>query len=512
MAYLVHHFLRDTARRLPDKTALIAGKVRRSFADLDRDSDAIAVALRERGVRRGDRVAIMLENSAEYVTAFFGASKAGAVYVPVNPSTKADKLAYILNDCTVTALVAPTALARTVLPALAEAPSVTSTLWVGPVVPDCAGAASFAEALAGAATPGDAGLIDHDLAAILYTSGTTGKPKGVMLTHANLCAVNRSIAEYLANTADDVVMCVLPVTFGYGLSQVVTSALVGFTLVLERSFAFPADTLARMVEHRITGLAGVPTLFATLLQMETARTADLSSLRYLTNAAAPMPVAHIRRVRELFPHAAFFSMYGCTECSTRVAYLEPERLDDKIASVGRAIPNCEAMVLDEDGNPAAPGVVGELVVRGANVMRGYWNRPEATADKLRDDPRGGKRYHTGDLFYADAEGFLHFVARKDDVFKCRGEKVSPKEVEAVLCELDCIAEAGVAGVPDPVDGMAVKAFLVPREGATVNEAEVRQHCRARLESHMVPRFIELHAELPKTESGKLKRAVLAGTA
>ncbi|MGQ9367184.1 class I adenylate-forming enzyme family protein [Azospirillum sp. A39] len=512
MAYLVHHFLRDTARRMPDKTALIAGKVRRSFAELERDSDAVAAALQAQGVGRGDRVAIMLENSVEYVTAFFGALKAGAVYVPVNPSTKADKLAFILNDGGVRALVAPVALARVALPALEEAPSVAATLWVGPAVPERAGAASYATAVAAGGIPADAGLIDQDLAAILYTSGTTGKPKGVMLTHANLCATNRSIAAYLGNVADDVVMCVLPITFGYGLSQVVTSALVGFTLVLERSFAFPADTLARMVEHGITGLAGVPTLYATLLQMEAAKAADLGRLRYLTNAAAPMPVAHIRRVRELFPQAAFYSMYGCTECSTRVAYLDPRRLDDKIASVGRAIPNCEAYVADDEGRPLPPGEVGELVVRGANVMRGYWNRPDATAEKLRDDPAGGKRYHTGDLFYADAEGFLHFVARKDDVFKCRGEKVSPKEVEAVLCELDCVAEAGVTGVPDPVDGMAVKAFLVPAEGASINEAEIRQHCRGRLESHMVPKFIELRAELPKTESGKLKRAMLAETA
>ncbi|HEY0835670.1 MAG TPA: AMP-binding protein [Azospirillum sp.] len=511
MVFLVHHLLTDTARRVPDKTALVAGTNRRSFAELDRDSDAVAGALRRLGVRRGDRVAIMLENSVEYVTAFFGTMKAGAVYVPVNPSIKADKLAYILDDCAVSVLVAPVALARTVLPALADAPSVKGTLWVGPAIPDgAARAASYAEALAAPAADTDdptANLIDEDLAAILYTSGTTGKPKGVMLTHANLVATARSIASYLGNTPDDVVLCVLPLTFGYGLSQVTTSALVGFTLVIERSFAYPADTLKRMVEHRVTGLPGVPTLFATLLQMEAVKTADLSSLRYLTNAAAPLPTAHIRRVVELFPQATFHSMYGMTECSTRICTLDPARLHDKTASVGTAIPNSEAYVVDEDGNRAAPGVVGELVVRGVNVMRGYWGRPEETAKRLR-----GGVLHTGDLFTTDAEGFLYFVARQDDVFKCRGEKVSPKEVEGVLCELHEVAEAAVAGVPDAADGMAVKAFLVPREGAAINEAAVRQHCRARLESHLVPKFIEIRAELPKTESGKLKRSDLAESA
>ncbi|HYH37808.1 MAG TPA: AMP-binding protein [Azospirillum sp.] len=506
MAFLVHHLLAETARRDPHKVALIAGPTRRTFAELDADSDAVACALQRQGVERGDRVAIMLENSVEYVTAFFGTIKAGAVYVPVNPSTKADKLAWILNDCGVRALVAPTALARTVLPALAEAPGVQATLWVGPALPALGGAASIGEILADAARPepADAGCIDQDLAAILYTSGTTGKPKGVMLTHANLVATARSIAGYLKNTPDDVVLCLLPLTFGYGLSQVTTSALVGFTLVLERSFAFPLDTLKRMVEHRVTGLPGVPTVFATLLQMDAVKDADLSSLRYLTNAAAPLPVAHLQRVRELFPGAAFYSMYGATECSTRIAYLEPSELATRPGSVGKAIPNCEAYVVDDAGERAAPGEVGELVVRGANVMRGYWNRPEATADRLRDGA-----YHTGDLFRADEQGFLTFVARKDDVFKCRGEKVSPKEVEAVLCELPAVAEAAVLGVPDPADGMAVKAVIVPREGASLTPAAIVQHCRARLEGHMVPKVVEFRADLPKTESGKLKRSELA---
>jgi len=512
MAFLVHHLLAQTARRDPSKVALVTGGIQRTFAELDADSDTVAKAFQNLGVRRGDRVAIMLENSVEYVTAFFGALKAGAVYVPVNPSTKADKLAYILNDCGVRALVTPTALARNVLPALANAPSVTGTLWVGavlPVLPQGGGsAASLGEILAAPhATPADPGCIDQDLAAVLYTSGTTGKPKGVMLTHANLVATARSIAAYLKNTPDDVVLSVLPLTFGYGLSQVTTSALVGFTLVLERSFAFPSDTLKRMVEHRITGLPGVPTFFATLLQMDAVKSADLSSLRYLTNAAAPLPVAHIRRLVELFPQAAFYSMYGATECSTRITYLEPQHLFDKPASVGKAIPNCEAYVVDEDGNRVAPGVVGELAVRGANVMRGYWNRPDATSKCLRDGV-----FLTGDLFRADEDGFLHFVARKDDVFKCRGEKVSPKEVESVICEIEDVAEAAVIGVADSVDGMAVKAFIVPCEGAALTQAAVVQHCRGRLEGHMVPKFVEFRADLPRTESGKLKRTKLTATA
>ncbi|AWK89268.1 long-chain fatty acid--CoA ligase (plasmid) [Azospirillum thermophilum] len=513
MLYLVHQFLGETASRMPDRTALIAGEARRSFAGLDRESDAVACALQQAGVRRGDRVAVMLENSIEYVASLFAVLKAGGVFVPVNPSTKADKLAWLLSDSGATLLVAPTALARQVLPALEETSA--TPLWVGAPLPEgAAGPATdglfYADLLAAPhRAPADPGLIDQDLAAIMYTSGTTGRPKGVMLTHASYVATTRSIAGYLGNRPDDVVMCLLPLTFGYGLSQVLTGALVGFTVVLERSFAFPKETLARMVKHRITGLPGVPTVFSTLLGLEALKTADLSSLRYLTNAAAPLPIAHIDRLRALFPDAAFHSMYGMTECCTRIATLDPARLGEKTGSVGRAIPNCAAYVAGEDGSPLPPGTVGELVVRGANVMRGYWNRPEETAKRLRRGPQGETLLFTGDLFTMDADGDLHFVSRKDDVFKCRGEKVSPKEIETVLYELDAVAEACVVGVPDPADGLAVKAFIVARDDRALSETMVRQHCRGRLESHLVPKFIEFCDALPKTDSGKIRRAALA---
>ncbi|MBP2232160.1 amino acid adenylation domain-containing protein [Azospirillum agricola] len=513
MAHLLHQFLTETAARTPAHTALIAGDARRSFAELDRDSDAVACALQSAGIGRGDRVAVMLENSIEYVAGLFGALKAGAVFVPVNPSTKSDKLGYLLADCGVRALLAPSALARQVLPALSDLPTPPAVLWVGAALPPETEGLLYADALSAPhRVPAAPGLIDQDLAAIMYTSGTTGRPKGVMLTHANFVNTSWAISSYLENTPDDVVMCVLPLTFGYGLSQILTGARVGFTVVLERSFAFPLETLKRMVQHRITGLPGVPTFFSTLLNLEALKTADLSSLRYVTNAAAPLPAAHLRRVRELFPQAVFHSMYGMTECCTRICTLDPADLDSKPASVGRAIPNCETFIADEDGNRLPPGTVGELVVRGANVMRGYWNRPEETAKRLRSGPLGETLLFSGDLFTQDSDGHLYFVSRKDDVFKCRGEKVSPKEVENVLYELEAVAEACVVGVPDAADGLAVKAYLVPRDGAILSEPAIRQHCRGRLESHLVPKFLEIRDALPKTETGKIRRADLAQTA
>ncbi|HEX6570284.1 MAG TPA: fatty acid--CoA ligase family protein, partial [Acidimicrobiales bacterium] len=359
------------------------------------------------------------------------------------------------------------------------------------------------------AAPRDPGLIDADLASIIYTSGSTGRPKGVMLTHRNVVHNAWSISTYLGLVAGDVVACLLPLSFDYGLFQVFMGARVGAAVVLERSFAYPYEVLRRLAAHRVTVLPGVPTVFATILQMSPLDGVDLSSVRLLTNTAAALPPAHIHRLREAFPGARIFSMYGLTEC-TRVSYLDPDRLADKVTSVGKAMPNTEAYVVDDDGRRVPPGEVGELVVRGASVMRGYWGKPAETAQMLRAGENAGETVlHTGDRFTIDDEGFLYFVGRTDDVFKCKGEKISPKEVEHVLYELDDVAEAAVVGVPDELDGMAVKAVVALRPGSALTAEGVRRHCRARLESYMVPRHVELRDELPKTDSGKIRRAALA---
>jgi acyl-CoA synthetase (AMP-forming)/AMP-acid ligase II len=386
-------------------------------------------------------------------------------------------------------------------------------VWIGGV-PETGGltpALAYDDAVAAGAgrRPADPGLIDADLGALVYTSGSTGQPKGVMLTHRNLVHNAWSISTYLGLRADDVVACMLPLAFDYGLFQVLMAARVGCAVVLERSFAYPRDVVGRLADRRVTVLPGVPTIFATLLQSMPFDGVDLSSVRMLTNTAAALPPAHIRRLRDAFPGARVFSMYGLTEC-TRVSYLDPDRLDDKITSVGKAMPNTEAYVVDADGNRAPPGEVGELVVRGASVMRGYWGKPEATAACLRDGEIAGEKVlHTGDQFRADEDGFLYFVGRTDDVFKCKGEKISPKEIEHVLYELEAVAEAAVVGVPHEIDGQAVKAVVAPAPGATLSEEQVRRHCRARLENYMVPRFVDVLEALPKTDTGKIRKAALA---
>jgi acyl-CoA synthetase (AMP-forming)/AMP-acid ligase II len=353
--------------------------------------------------------------------------------------------------------------------------------------------------------PADPG-IDLDLAMIVYTSGSTGFPKGVTMTHANIAAAATSITTYLESSPEDVVLSVLPLAFDYGLYQALMCAKVGATLVLEKSFTYPAVVLEKLKAERVSGFPLVPTLAAMLLQMKHLTPAMFPDLRYLTNTAAALPRAHIERLRDLFPQAKLFSMYGLTECK-RCTYLPPEQLAVRPESVGIAIPGTEAYVVDELDQRVPPGMVGELVIRGAHVMKGYWADEEASARVLKPGRYPWEKVlYTGDLFRTDQEGYLYFVGRKDDIIKTRGEKVSPKEVENVLYELPAIREAAVIGVPDPVLGQALKAIVAADEGLT--ERDVIRHCAARLEDFMVPSIVEFRGQLPKSENGKIARKEL----
>jgi len=284
---------------------------------------------------------------------------------------------------------------------------------------------------------------------------------------------------------------------------------IGATVVLEKSFTFPTKVLQTMAAERVTVFPGVPTMFAMLLNMSNLGTYDLSALRMVTNTAAALPEEHIRRIREMFPQAMLFSMYGLTECK-RVTYLPPEQLDFRPTSVGRGMPNQEWWLVDEQGNRLPHGTTGELVVRGSHVMRGYWEKPEATAERLRPGPVPGEVVlYTGDIFRTDADGFLYFVGRKDDIIKSRGEKVSPREVENVLYALKGVREVAVIGVPDAVLGQAVKAFIVLAEGYAYTEKDILRHCQGALENYMIPKYVVIVGSLPKTNTGKIRKTGLA---
>jgi acyl-CoA synthetase (AMP-forming)/AMP-acid ligase II len=450
----------------------------------------------------------------ESVVGIFATLKTGGVFVPLNPTTKRDKLVYILNNCRATGLLVDSR-QESLLTDLSEQ---VSSLKIGVLCGErnttiTTNPGSLLHRLEYEAIQSEYNPIrpermniDLDLACLIYTSGTTGEPKGVMSDHSNMVFAASSIIQYLQNVEDDIVIDILPLSFDYGLYQLLMTLKFGGTLVLERGFAYPAHILKRIEDERVTGFPGVPTVFAMILRMDLSAF-DLSSLRYLSNTAAALPVSHIIELKEKFPWATLFSMYGLTE-TKRTLYLPPEQLDKRPGSVGIAIPGTEVWIEEEDGTRLGPGQVGELVVRGRHVMRGYWEAPEATAARYRPGPIPGERLcYSGDLFRMDEEGYLYFVSRKDDIIKSRGEKVAPKEVEAVLYELPGVLEVAVVGVSDPILGEVPKAFLVV-EGSQLTEAQVFAYCRTHLEDFMVPKYIEFRSELPKTSSGKIKKTDL----
>ena len=514
---LVEEFLEESARRFPDKTALITERERFTYRQIEERANALAHAMVAAGVKRGDRVVIVLPNSVEAVCAIFAALKADAVFVVLHATTKSEKLAYVLNNCRATAIVIDAAKTNTDRRWLSEAPYLRSVFMRSAAAADAedvrAAGKSFYSVddleIGGAcAGPPARRCIDIDLAALIYTSGSTGRPKGVMMTHLNIVSAATSITTYLENRSDDVVINVLPLSFDYGLYQLLMMFKVGGTLILLNSFAYPHPVLQRIAEEGVTGFPIVPTISATLLQMNLSRYA-FPKLRYISNTAAALPIDHIRKLRAQFPHVKIYSMYGLTECK-RVSYLPPDQIDLRPGSVGRGMPNEEVYVVDPEGNHVAPGAVGELVIRGSNVMKGYWELPEETDRCLRPGPLPGEKVlYSGDLFYADADGYLYFVGRRDDIIKTRGEKVSPREIEDAIYSLDTIAEAAVVGIPDPILGSAIKVLIVPKQGAAVTAQDVLRHCASRLEDFMVPKVVEFRSSLPRTESGKVNKRAIA---
>jgi acyl-CoA synthetase (AMP-forming)/AMP-acid ligase II len=421
----------------------------------------------------------------------------------------------VLNNCRAVALVTTSRKAASVAAIWDRTPHLRTLILADAAASGwtaagkvCRDLATLWDRHAGDILPPPKRAIDIDLAALIYTSGSTGNPKGVMLTHRNMVSAATSITTYLENTPDDVILNVLPLAFDYGLYQVLMAGLFGGTVILERSFTYPQAVLQKLVAQRVTGLPLVPTMAAILLQMDLTKY-DWSRLRYITNTAAALPTEHILRLRRAFPTAKLFSMYGLTECK-RVSYLPPEELDRRPNSVGRGMPNEEVYIVDDQGRRVGPGVVGELIVRGANVMKGYWELPELTARRLLPGPLPGESVlATGDLFRMDAEGYLYFVGRKDDIIKSRGEKISPREVENVLASHPAIAEAAVIGVPDALLGEAVRAIVAVKPGCQLTAQEVLRYCAERLEDFMLPKYVEIRGELPKTANGKIDKRQLA---
>jgi long-chain acyl-CoA synthetase len=509
----IDSFLERSAALYPGKVALVCGKSRLTYGEIDGQANRLAHALIASGIRRWDRVAIYLENSPEAAAAIFAALKARGIFLVINPATRAGKLAHILNDSRAKALITD----KTRLPeaeaALAEAPHV-ETIWLSGAEADARRAKrifSLRACLGGAERRGRPAEenIDVDPAALIYTSGSTGKPKGVLVTHLNMWTAAEAITTRLNNTADDVILSALPLAFNYGLYQLLMAFQVGARIVLERSLRYPFALIEGLMREEATGLPLVPTMASILLEMDLSKY-RFPRLRYITNTAAALPARHIEGLRKAFPEAKIFSMYGLTECK-RVSCLPPDQITVRPDSVGKPLPNTEAYIVNEAGDRVRPGATGELVVRGSHVMSGYWGMPEETDRALKPGPFPGEKVlYTGDLFRMDEDGHLYFVSRKDDIIKTRGEKVSPKEVEDVLYSLDGVVDAVVVGVPDEVLGQAIKAVVSVRPGAQLTAQDVLRHCARRLEDFMVPQHVEFRESLPVTSTGKISRRMIAG--
>jgi amino acid adenylation domain-containing protein len=509
---LLHESLQRSAQSTPDALAIISGNERLSYGDLWRQSVRMANALKARDVRRGDRVAIYLDNTWQCAVALYGTLLADAVFVLINPQTKSQKLAYILQDSGAKVLVAEahlltaaeSALSNPLLqlkppPTLIVAGDHRSTT-----------AESMRDVLAHASDDlPETSNIALDLASLIYTSGSTGEPKGVIHSHQSMRFALESLVEYLGIQSDDKILCMLPLAFDYGLYQLLMAVHTGATLVLERSFTYAAQIFNLLRNERVTVFPGVPTVYALLLAADDESPLRFPHVRKVTNTAAALPATYNKRLQAIFPNADLYRMYGLTECK-RVCYLDPELVDQKPNSVGRAIPGTETLLLDDDRQPVAPGKTGKLYVRGPHVMLGYWQQPEKTAQMIHEGPTPGERMLcTQDYFREDEDGCLYFIGRSDNIIKSRGEKVSPVEVESVLYSLPGVRDAAVIGVPDRVLGQAIHAVVSLNDGADLDELKIRKFCAQRLENFMVPTHILLMPELPKSPNGKIDNKTLA---
>jgi amino acid adenylation domain-containing protein len=516
---LVNQFLTQSVDGYPDKEALICSGWRYNYRDIGEKVKDFTNYLLTKEIEKSDRVIVYLENSLESVISIFSILEAGGVFVVVNPQMKAKKMEYIINDSGAKILITDKVHLNQIREILGNCEFLKHIILVDVEDGEKLSAGKRTIELSPFYHKNCIldrrdqvfNVVDDDIASIIYTSGSTGFPKGVVLTHLNMSSAADSIINYLENTSDDVIFNVLPLSFDYGLYQVLMAFKFGGTVVLEKSFIFPHHVLQRIKEENATGLPIVPAIANIFLRLKDLSKYELPSLRYMTNTAQKLPKKTIFSLIDAFPNVKIYSMYGLTECK-RVSYLPPEKLRKKPESVGKAMPNTEAFLVDEKGKRITePGVIGELVVRGPNVMVGYWNKPDETAEVIKTDDLGNRLLYSGDLFTMDNEGDMYFQGRKDDMIKTAGEKVSPKEIENVLYELDDVQEAAVIGVPDDILGHAIKAVVSLRKESVLTDKDIIGHCLKYLENFMVPKYVEIRDELPKTSTGKISKKELVDT-
>lgn len=519
--YLLHHLIEASAERNAAAPALTYADTSLHYADLASSVSAFASGLLALGVQRTDRVGVYMDKRPETVAAFFGASAAGAVFVPVNPVLKAEQVTHILQDCAVRVLVTSPERWAALESALARCVHLRHVVLVGVAaeLPRLAHATfhRWTDVIQAPAMRAHR-VVDADIASILYTSGSTGRPKGVVLSHRNMVIGAKSVVQYLENRANDTLLAVLPLSFDAGFSQLTTAFHAGARVVL-LNYLLPQDVLKALERERVTGLTAVPPLWIQLSRLEWPESIA-SHLRYFANTGGRMPLDTLNKLRALLPNTKPYLMYGLTE-AFRATYLPPEVVDLRPDSIGKAIPNAEVLVLRESGAPCAPNEPGELVQRGALVALGYWNDAKKTAERFKTLPVGvGGReagialdeiaVFSGDVGWMDEEGYLYFVGRRDEMIKTSGYRVSPTEVEEVLYATGMVGECAAFGIEHDVLGQAICVIVTAATGSALDVNALLAECRRRMPAYMVPMHIKVREHpLDRNANGKIDRNVLS---
>jgi acyl-CoA ligase (AMP-forming) (exosortase A-associated) len=517
MSQLLFELPLRSAERAPEAQSLIFKGRALDYAALADAIEHFAGGLMSLKLDRFERVATYLPKQPETVVAMFGASRAGCVFVPINPVLKPAQVEHILLDCNVRVLVTSPERCASLTAVLDACPDLRHIILVGaaqaPITPARMSLQRWEQIQETNSPTRGHRVIDADVVSIFYTSGSTGKPKGVVLTHRNMVAGAHSVAQYLANVPQDRLLAVLPFSFDYGFSQLSTAFHVGASVVL-MDYLLPRDVISHVAREQVTGLAGVPPLWSQLVDLEWPPEAR-ASLRYITNSGGAMPTAILRKLRACLPNTQPFLMYGLTE-AFRSTYLPPAELDRRPESMGKAIPNAEILVVRPDGTACEPDEPGELVHRGALVALGYWNDPIKTAERFKPAPNhnpaltlGEIAVWSGDTVRMDAEGFLYFVARRDEMIKTSGYRVSPNEIEEVAFAAGLVADAAAVGVPHPTLGQAIVLVVTAAAGRPEDTQQLLATCRQMLPNYMVPLHIDWRSELPRNANGKYDRVRLS---
>ncbi|MCY6484327.1 AMP-binding protein [Clostridium aestuarii] len=474
-------YIFETSSRL-DKTAVIIDGKEMSYKDIYSQVEKVKAALKN---TKGDSILLISENSSFFIQCYFGIIKSGSICVPVNPSISSQEIKYIMDCLDIKLVFIQEKYKKKIEKVISSEVEIYTENEIEdlPYMQD-----------------EDYQIIsENDTAVMIFTSGSTSKPKGVMLTHGNLKHNTNSIIEYLKLTESERAEVVLPFYYCYGTSLLHTHFKVGGSLVLNNRFMFPQTVIEDINKYKCTSFAGVPSTYQILLRMTNLKKCKLPSLRYITQAGGKLANVFIEELMDTLKGTQIYIMYGQTEATSRLSYLAPCDIKEKIGSIGKGIPGTELKVLNKEGLPVKPGKVGEVVAKGKNIMKGYFNSKEETDEVLRN----GYLY-TGDLATIDEDGYIYIVSREKNIIKSGGNRTSPKEIEDVIVQIPDVVECAVIGVYDELLGEAIKSFVVLKsDSINMDTKYIRDFCRDRLASYKVPKYIEFLKKLPKNSSGKI---------